>query len=144
VMAIRDFWVHPQPSHRTGKQERAQYQWYLMMDRIQSCLVMSCCNQAYRCSFALSPLNYRILWACPQLGCPTQSCCLSASASAIKEYAGTVPIPLVLPANEIRDLLILRLLDRRLIALITLAESVLLDCIDAYVTISLLRWARMT
>jgi len=56
VMAIRDFWVHPQTSHRTGKQERAQYQWYLMMVRIQSCLVKSCCNQAYRCSFALSPL----------------------------------------------------------------------------------------
>ena len=47
-----------------------------------------------------------------------------------------MPIPLVLPTNEIRDLLILCLLHCRLIALITLAKPVLLDCVDTCVIVS--------
>ena len=47
-----------------------------------------------------------------------------------------MPIPLILPTNEIRDLLILGLLHRGLIALITLTKPVLLDCVDTYVIVS--------
>ena len=47
-----------------------------------------------------------------------------------------LPTPLILPTDEIRDLLILGLLHGRFIALITLAKTVLLDCIDTCVIVS--------
>ena len=41
---------------------------------------------------------------------------------------------LILASDKVRNLLILRLLDSRLIALVSLSKAILLYCIDAYIT----------